>query len=147
MSNAVVEVILKKPYMNFPKGAKVTLGRDKADLLVKRKTAIIKGVEASYSEDEVGNKLLSKQKEIDEMNGKLLDATDENVSLKKANAELNGLLDEEQRKVGFLESKVKKYSDAYRDFNKTEPENKAVNAPPVDKMIKGDKSETKDVKK
>lgn len=126
--NATVTVRLNKPYMNFPKGARVRLTRDKADLLVKRKTAKIEGQEVTYTELEMNNIIIAKEKEINKLSEAYEEASSKSIIFSATLNELKNILEEEKRKVAFLENKLKRYI--------TKPtEKKNLDAPPQNKMM------------
>ena len=137
--STLVKVKLIGEYAGMPKGKVLTVSAEKAEILVKRKVGIIEGETVTYNEQDINEVKFTMQKNIDKMSAALEKALDESDALKKTNLELEVELTEEKHKVAFLENKLKRYS------GKAEPrfEDKKVDEPPVDKMIKGNTTTNK----
>ena len=144
--SAMIEVKLKKLYMNIPKGATIWVTADKADQLVKIKTAsYVDKKPVTYSEKEVTSIKSEHVKEVVKLNAEFDRLKSAIADMTDTVSELNETIKQKHREILNLESKVNKYKTAYEDADNSKPANadkpatntKAVGGQPKDKMLKG----------
>lgn len=137
--NDIVKIRLKKPYMNIPKDSTVRLPRNKAEILVKRKTGKIEGEDITYTQQEIDGLRADDKKEINRL-GLVLDEFDLEIKNRtQAETDIKKVLKEERRKVAYFENRLKRY----QNIPEPSTEKKVVGRPPKDKMLKGENSITK----
>ena len=138
-----VKLTCDEGYAGMPEGKVLTMSAEKAEVLVKRKVGVIEGKTVSYNEQDINEVKFTMQKNIDKMSEALEKSLDESDALKKTNLELENELTKEKHKVAFLENKLKRYSGKTESRFEEKTEDKKVDEPPVDKMIKGNTTTNK----